>query len=250
MQTGLVLSGGGARGIAHLGVIKALQEKKLEIDAVSGTSAGSIVGAFVAAGYEPEEVFEIITKTNFIAAVRPALNIKGLLKMDALGEILKRYLPQDFDHLKIPLTVAATEINEGREYYFSEGPLILPVLASSCIPVIFSPVSFKSGLFIDGGILDNLPVGPLKGKCDFIIGCHTNPIDDNFNAKSFNLLIERTLLLAINKNVIRNKDLCDLFLEPQDLKTYRSLDLGKAKEIFEIGYIYAKEKLEPLALTS
>ena len=250
MRIGLVLSGGGARGIAHLGVFKALKEKKLEIHAISGTSAGSIVGAFMAAGYMPEEVFGIITKTNFITAVRPALNIKGLLKMDALGEILKKYLPPTFSELKTPLTVAATEINEGREYYFSEGPLIAPVLASSCIPVIFSPVDFNGGLFIDGGILDNLPVGPLKDQCDFIIGCHTNPIDNNFNAKSFNLLIERTLLLAINKNVIQSKDHCDLFLEPQDLKTYRSLDLGKAKEIFQIGYIYAKEKLEPLALTS
>ncbi|MDH5602425.1 MAG: patatin-like phospholipase family protein, partial [Cyclobacteriaceae bacterium] len=104
MKIGLALSGGGARGIAHLGVLKALEEKKIKPSIISGTSAGALTGALYAYGYSPDELFDIIAKTRIITAMRPSLSVKGLLKPETLGDILKKYIEKDdFSSLKIPL---------------------------------------------------------------------------------------------------------------------------------------------------
>ena len=249
MKIGLALSGGGARGIAHLGIIKALEENGIQFSHLSGASAGAIIGALYAYGYSPDEVLEIIAKTTFIKAVRPAWMKTGLLKLDALGELLEKYMPENsFESLKIPTTIAATEIQKGKAIYFSQGELIKPILASSSIPVIFDPVRFNGYTLVDGGILDNLPVIPLQDKCDLIIGCHSNPIDDDFNVTNVKVMIERSLLMAINGNVNLSKKLCDVFIEPPLLSKYGGMDLPKAKELFEIGYQYTKENLPILGL--
>ena len=245
MQIGLALSGGGARGIAHLGIIKALVEEGVNIAAISGTSAGAVVGSLYCYGYEPDEILDIIVKTSFLKRMRPALAKTGLLKIENLKEIFLKYLPEnDFKALKIPLTVAATELKRGITTFFSEGELITPVLASCCVPVIFNPVKYQGGTYLDGGILNNLPVEPLREKMDFVIGCHTNPIDDDFDVKNVKVLIERSLLMAINGNTQKRKELCNLLIEPPGLKKYAGSELSKAKELFEVGYKYTRENFD------
>jgi NTE family protein len=241
MKIGLVLSGGGARGFAHLGALKALEEFGLTFSVISGTSAGSIVGAFYASGYKPEEIYTIISGAGLLKSVRPAWSWTGLLSLDGFREILLKHLPKDsFESLHIPLTIAATELNQGKVFYFSEGELITPIIASSSIPALFNPVSFKGTNYIDGGITDNFPVRPLVGHCDFIVGIHTNPIGKKLDIKSVKEVTERALLMAINVNSTYSKALCDLVIEPPALGNYSTLDLGKAKEIFDIGYQYVK----------
>src|SRR5689334_8355505 len=111
MTTGLVLSGGGARGIAHIGVIKALSEIGVKIDMISGTSAGSIVGALFSAGLEPDEIFKAVSTLSIFKSVRPAWAWSGLLRMGGLEMLIKKHIPEnDFKALKIPLTVATTEL--------------------------------------------------------------------------------------------------------------------------------------------
>lgn len=241
MKIGLALSGGGARGFAHLGVLKALEEMKVRVDVLSGTSAGSIVGAFYAHGYKPEEILSIISGMGILKSVRPAWSWTGFLNMDGFKEVLKKYLPENsFESLKLPLTIAATEIRLGKVVYFSEGELITPIIASSSIPAVFNPVSYKGNVYIDGGIMDNLPVRPLIGKCDFIIGVHTNPVSqkvDMMNAKEITM---RSLLLAININSSISKANCNIVIEPPALGSFSPLDVFKAKEIFEIGYQFTK----------
>lgn len=245
MQIGLALSGGGARGIAHIGIIKALLEKGVNIAAISGTSAGAVVGAMYSYGYQPEEVLKIIVKTSFIKRMRPALARTGLLKIENLKDVFLKYLPEnDFSALKIPLTVAATELKKGQTSFFSEGELITPILASCCVPVLFNPVKYRGGTYVDGGILNNLPVEPLRDKVDFIIGCHTNPIDDDFDVKNVKVLIERSLLMAINGNTQKRKEMCNLLIEPPGLKKYAGSELSKARELFEVGYQYVRENFE------
>ena len=113
-KIGLVLSGGGARGVAHIGVLQALEEFGVRFDRVAGTSAGSIVGSLYAHGYPPREIYSIIQQVSIFKTVRPAWTWSGLLRMDGLQELLKKYLPEnDFAALKLPLTVAATEIRKG-----------------------------------------------------------------------------------------------------------------------------------------
>ncbi|MES2731291.1 MAG: patatin-like phospholipase family protein [Bacteroidota bacterium] len=237
MKIGVALSGGGARGIAHLGVLKALLEQGIVPDMISGVSAGAIAGALYASGYHPDEVLEIIVSTKMFRFMRPAMSRVGILKMERTDEIYLKYLTgNSFEKLNIPLVVSATNLNLGQTVYFSTGELIKAVQASSCIPVLFEPIIFNGNTYADGGILNNLPVEPLLETCDCIIGVHANPYDTQLRLKSMKAVIERSLLLAIHNNVVQRIKCCDLFIEPSELKHFVTFDIAKARQIFEIGY--------------
>ncbi len=242
MTIGLVMSGGGARGVAHIGVIKALGEFGIEVDIVAGTSSGSIVGALYAYGYKPQDILQIVLRTSFFKSIRPAWAWTGLLRLDGLKEVLLEAMPEnDFSVLKRPLTVAATEIIKGETHYFSKGPLIPPVLASCCVPAVFDPIVFEGGTYVDGGLMDNLPAKAIRKQCDRLIGSHCNPVTEGVDLKNMKVVIERSLLLAINGNTRTSKELCDIVIEPPGLDKYSGFDLAKAEEIFEIAYSYTKE---------
>lgn len=242
MKIGLVLSGGGARGIAHIGVLKALTELGVRIDMISGTSAGSIVAALFAAGNTPDQIFEAVSGLSLFKSVRPAWTWSGLLTMEGLRLLLQKHIPHnDFKSLHIPLTVAATEIRKGKIHYFTEGELIPAVVSSCSIPAVFNPVSYEGNLYVDGGLLDNLPVTPIRDKCDFVIGSHCNHILNEYDEHSLKAVIERSLLLAIGANTQASRALCDVVIEPPGLGRFSSFEMGKAKEIFESGYKFTKE---------
>lgn len=246
MKTGLVLSGGGARGVAHIGVIKALLEMGVTIDMVSGTSAGSIVGALFAKGLAPDEIFNAISGLSIFRSVRPAWTWSGLLTMEGLRVVLNKHLPEHkFSDLKIPLTVAATEVRLGQIQYFSDGELIPAIVCSCSIPAIFNPVAFNNHLYVDGGLLDNLPVRPIKDKCDFIIGSHCNHIGPEYDERSLRAIIERSLLLAVTANTTASRMLCDVFIDPPRLGRFSSLDMAKARDIYDAGYKFTKENFFP-----
>lgn len=237
MKTGIALSGGGARGVAHAGVLKALEELGVEITCLSGTSAGSIVGALYAYGYKPDEIYNIVKDVSIFRSVRPAWTWTGLLTMDGLKELLIKSMPEnDFKALKIPLTIAATDIRKGEVHYFTEGELIPAIVSSCSIPAVFNPSNYNGGLFVDGGICDNLPSKVIRNECSFLIGSHCNPISNSFDAKSLKVVIERSLLMAIYGNTRQSKTFCDLVIEPNKLDKFSSFEIAKAKEIFDIGY--------------
>jgi NTE family protein len=245
MKIGLTLSGGGARGIAHLGVIKALEEFGLQFSVLSGTSAGSIVSALYSYGYKPEEILTIIQKVSVFKSVKPAWPWMGLLSLDGLKEVLLKHIPENnFSALKLPLTIAATDIKKGETVYFSDGELIPCVLASCCVPAVFAPINFQGRVLVDGGVLDNLPVLPVRGRCDLLIGSHCNPIGVDFDAKNLRTIIERSLLMAINGNTIKSREFCDVFIEPPGLHKYSGFELTKAQEIFDSGYYFTKENFK------
>ncbi len=239
-KIGIALSGGGVRGIAHLGVLKALNENGIFPNRVSGTSAGAIVGAMYCHGYAPEEIIEIIIKTNYFKFMRPAISWTGILKMDIVEDLYQKYIPEnDFSSLKIPLTVAATDIKRGKVVYFSEGPLIKTIMASSCIPGMFDPIAIENNYYVDGGVLNNLPVEPLDGICDVIIGVNCNHLPVEHNIRNIKSLIERTIVMSMNYNVYSRKNKCDFFMEPPGLARYGVFDIKKSREIFDAGYLEA-----------
>lgn len=251
MRKGLVLSGGGARGICHLGVLKALEEFDVKVDCIAGTSAGALTGALYSYGYSPDEILKMIVDTRFAKSVKLAWTWTGLLKLDGLRDLLMKHIPENsFSALKIPLTIAATEIRKGKIEYFTTGELIQPILASCCVPAVFDPIQYNGGTYVDGGILDNLPVKAIDDQCDFIIASHCNFIRSEVDLKNFRTVIERTLLMAINGNTTVSKTLSNVLIEPPDVGMFSGFDLGKAKEIFEIGYqytrnFYTKEQFHP-----
>ncbi len=245
-MNGLVLSGGGARGISHIGVIKALEEFGVQLDCFAGTSAGSIVGSLYAYGYKPDEILEIIVGTSLFKSLKLAWTWTGLISLEGLKDVLIKHMPENsFEALKKPMTVAATEIKKGKSVYFTKGELIPAILASCCVPAVFNPIQFDGGLYVDGGILDNLPAQTIRDKCDVLIASHCNHIAEDFDVKSFRNVIERSLLMAINRNTVQSKGICDVFIEPPAVGKFSGFEVAKARELFELGYQFTKKNFDP-----
>lgn len=242
MRIGLVLSGGGARGIAHIGVIKAIEELGVKPDVISGTSAGSIVGVLYASGMRPAEIFDVVSHLSIFKSVKIAWAWSGLLKMEGLQALLTKHIPDNtFESLKIPLTVAATEIRLGAIQYFSSGELAPAIISSCSIPGVFDPVHFNDHLYVDGGLLDNLPAKPIREKCDFLIGSNCNHLTTEYNEHSLKAIIERSMLITVNANTTASRMMCDLVIEPPYMARFSVFEMGKAQEIYDAAYKYTKE---------
>lgn len=239
MKIGIVLSGGGSRGIAHLGILKAFEEMGIKPNIISGCSSGAIIGALYASGYTPDQILQIIKDIKLLKIIRPALKKTGLLKMEVTKALYHQYISDNsFENLQIPLIVTVTDLQTGKTQYFSSGELILPVMASSSMPVFFDPVRINGKCYVDGGLLNNFPCEILLGKCDKIIGFHSNPVDEAFELTNIRAVIERTFLLTINANAKTQAEFCDFIIEPPLLKRHRVFAFHKADEIFQIGYEY------------
>lgn len=118
-------------------------------------------------------------------------------------------------------------------------------MASCCVPAVFSPIEFKGNYYVDGGVLDNLPVMAIESQCDFIIGSHCNYINEHFDIKNIRTVLERSLLMAINGNTTLSKNQCDVLIEPPDVGRVSGFEIGKANELFTIGYSHTKENFKP-----
>jgi NTE family protein len=251
MTTGIALSGGGARGISHLGVLKALDELGVHLDYISGTSTGALVGALYSYGLSPEKILELIISTRFFSSLRPAWTWTGLVNMDGLRDLIMKQIPEDsFDALKIPLTITATNLTKGKADYFTAGPLMPAVLASCCVPVLFNPVHVNGEVYVDGGITDNLPSKSIRHKCNLLIGSHCNYVSNEFDVKNFRSVIERSLLMAISGNTTVSKELCDILIEPPGLANISVFDVKNAQLLFDIGYEFLVKNYSKLDFTS
>ena len=236
---GYVLSGGGARGFAHLGLLKLLEELQIKPAAIAGTSAGAIVGVLYAAGKGPEEILALMKNNSYFGWGNILWNRSGFFSMSMLQKLLKEtVVKDDFDALKIPLFIAATDLNKGESIIFSKGKLFQPVIASASVPVVFEPVLMDDKMLVDGGLLNNFPVEPLESICDVIIGSYVNRMEDGIAKtsvfRSFNI-IERCFHLAIANSVYSKVNKCDVFIEAP-LHAFDMFDVKQADNIFEIGY--------------
>jgi NTE family protein len=146
----------------------------------------------------------------------------------------------------MPLVIAATNFNEGHIEYFEKGPLVDTLIASSSIPILFKLAKLNQNLYIDGGIMDNLPLNPIRNRCNTIIAVYANPIGRQENIRSVIQIAERAFHLAIASEVISKKGMADIFIQPQELKNYGLLELRKANEIYRIGYEAAIQELNSI----
>lgn len=250
-KIGLVLSGGGVRGFAHLGVLKVLDELKIVPAAISGVSAGAVFGALYCSGKSPDEILSLAKNNSYLAFSSFLWRKEGLFSMETLRKILSQQLPENFESLKIPLFVNATNFLQNKTVYFSCGELIKPLIASASFPVLFEPVVTPQGRLVDGGLLNNLPVEPLIDRSDRIIGSHVNKlakVSDSNARFSKAALVERCFHLAIANTVYTKAHLCNIFIEPS-LDTFGLFRMKNLQQIFEVGYQAAlKEKENILTL--
>lgn len=236
MRIGLTLSGGAAHGMAHLGVLKALDELQIPLHVISGVSSGALAGAFYGVGYAPEEIFKIITNVSFWRLIKPSFRL-GLLQFDKIErELIKHLGDCSFEDLRVPLIICTTDLRQGTNIYFSAGKLIKPLLATNTVPILCKPIEYQNYLLVDGGLINNLPVECLLEQTDYRIAVHVNPMNHQAELKSIRSIMERTCHLAINNNVQQRMPYVDLLIEPAALKYVSLLDTRKARFMFDAGY--------------
>ncbi len=244
---GLVLSGGGVRGMAHIGVIQALNEYGISANIVSGSSVGALVGALYANGNTVKDMLAFFKETplfkyNFLTIVK-----SGFIDTDRYVEIFKGYFPENnFAALERKLYVVTTNLQKAEQRFFSEGELIRPLLASAALPPLFSPLELDKELYADGGIMNNFPLEPVKNKVDYIIGSNVSIVGE-LEKKDLKNSIQLTgrvtglMIYAINQEKLES---CDLMFAPKTLEHIGVLDRKGLEKAYAIGYEHAIQELE------
>lgn len=234
----IALSGGGARGIVHAGVLKAFDEAGLIPAEVSGTSMGSIVGALYCAGVSPDDMLKALKLPDFFSFPQWIGLKGGLGSLKVLEEQLNKFIPHNsFEKLNIPLVVSVTNLNTGQNELIRKGNLAKAVMASSSIPIIFEPVKIGRFQYVDGGLTLNLPVRCLSKKNRFIVGVNSNHTSElNSSFKTMRQVGERCLFIAVQNTLRDQLPDCHLLIDPPEARRFTTFEFDKAQEIFEIGF--------------
>ncbi len=256
MKTGLALSGGAVRGLAHIGVLKYLQEKDININIVAGTSAGSIVGAFYAAGFDPREIEEIALEVRWRELIKyaafPRIPRMGLINIEFLQKFLEKHLGKDitFQDLNKPFIICAVDVVKGEPIFIKSGNLIKAVMASCAIPGIFFPVELDGRLLVDGGVMHNIPTKALKDEgVQYIIAVNIDATADP-NTTPHNILdvIYRSFYLMAQGRDQEDLKLanCQIQIDLGDIGMW---DLSKKKTLMERGYREAEKCLHDMVIS-
>jgi NTE family protein len=244
---GLVLSGGGVKGMAHIGILKALNEHGIFPDIISGVSAGALVGALYGNGASTIDMLAFFRKTPLFKYNFLTLNKPGLFDTDKYIAFLETHFPvNNFGSLQRELHVVATNLHKGTSEYFSSGALYTPLLASAALPPVFSPVRINGCLYADGGIMNNFPVEPLEGKADVIIGSYTTAVKEigATSMKNSYDITNRAKSLMLYANSMGKFKTVDLLFKPKGLEYIGVLDKKGIEKAYMIGYEYASKILE------
>lgn len=252
-KIGIVFSGGGIRGIAHLGVLKALETYQIPFHIMSGTSAGAMVAAFYSAGYKADEIKNIVKTNSFFSVKHLLFGKAGLFDMGLFDNAFKKYFPHNaIEQLPIPVHIAATDIVNGTCVYFDKGNLSIALQASSCVPLVFQPIKYQDKVLVDGAISNNLPLEPLLNNCDKLIGIHVNAMSKNLKDFKMKDMLDRSFHLALSQSVYYKSVHCNLFIDPPEMSKFGMFDMEKTDEIFDYAYHYTlsqKKEIEQFLKT-
>jgi NTE family protein len=279
-KTGLVLSGGGAKGLAHIGVLKVIDSLGVKVDYIAGTSMGAIIGGLYAAGYSGKQLDSIFHEVDFDKLINDDLprDSKAFYERDnaeryavklpfddfkikfpsALSRgqntynlFYKLILPinetQDFSKLPIPFFCIATNVETGEAIMLESGDLVQAIMASSALPSLYQPVIIDNQVLIDGGVVNNYPIGELRKKgIDVIIGVDVQDglLDRNGLTSAPDVLFQINNFRTINDMKLK-KPQTDIYVQP-DIKNYTVVSFNEGREIIENGKIAALENLEAL----
>lgn len=244
---GLVLSGGGSKGLAHAGVLQFLEEQNIKPTQIAGSSAGSVVAALYSFGKTPNEILSFFQSIYFFHWKHFTFSKAGII--DSLS--FKKYFTDVFGdttlgELKIPVHITATDMVKGEVKIFDKNTSIVDaVLASSAFPGIISPYVIDDHWYSDGGILNHFPTDILQGSCESIIGVYVSPIQkiEAQDLKSIKAVTSRAFDLLTANTTTQKFTLCDWLIEPEELSSYSTFETNKIKmeTIFTIGYEAAKK---------
>jgi NTE family protein len=248
-RVGLTLGGGAARGIAHIGVLEVLEDHKIPIDCIAGTSAGAIVGGMYAAGLTPHHMEELIRKTSWTEIATLSLPKLGLLNYDRVTQWIEECLgdrPALFEDLEMRFAAVAANIVSGELVVITEGKLADALRASSCVPGIMTPTKLQGHLLVDGGILNNLPVTVTRQLgADYVIAVDLLPpgmVGGKEPQNMVDLLI--TSFYMLMRSTHNDGPTADRVIVPE-IGHINLVDLGRVDELINAGRV-AAEKVVPL----
>jgi len=281
---GLVLSGGGARGLAHVGVLEVLEELRVPVDLIAGTSMGALVGGLYASGLSPDSIRTVMSEVEWdqvLSDTAPLASLDfarraerrrypvelevglsgegirlpgGLIAGQDLGLLLRRHTfpvaaVEDFSRLPIPFAAVATDLATGERVVLDHGDLVEAMRASMAIPVVFSPVESEGRLLVDGGIVDNLPVDLAREMgADIVIAVDASPpLHEEERLRGIIGVFEQLVHLLSRQNVTRQLQSADIRIELglQDVEIFH---FRKADEIVTRGEEVARESATQLTL--
>lgn len=244
-KLGLALSGGGAKGFAHIGVFKLLEECRLSPDIIVGTSAGSLMGALFADGYTADEIKELFTGREFSEFAQLQIPKSGLFDSKRFRYFLKRHLrTKNIEDLKIPLVVMATDLDNGESHEFRSGSIVDAVTASCSIPIIFSPVVINGVHYVDGGLFHNFPVSIIREECERVIGVNVSPLVPQKYKQTIFHIAERSYHYMFRANTLEDREMCDVLIEAEEFGDFKTFDLENVEKIVNVGYVAAFRSFE------
>jgi NTE family protein len=237
---GVVLSGGGVKGVGHIGFLQALKEYGIEPKYIAGTSAGALVGALYAAGYDAKEMMQFFKETPLVSWMYYSTSKPGLLDTEKYRVHFEKYLPDNsFEDLNKKLFILTTDIENGKSVIHFKGKLINPLMASCSVPLVFCPVEINGHLHSDGGIMNNFPVEPLIDLgIPKILGsyvCSTMPSDPKNLTSSLKVMF-RAFDLSQEALCVHKFARCNFVIAPKDLCQVGFLDSKAVNQAYEIGY--------------
>lgn len=246
IKIGYALSGGGIRGVAHLGALKALEEAEIQPSVISGTSAGSIVGSLYCNGYTSAQILEFVKSLQLFKVIKLGWPVKGFGSLGYLIRSLRTFDDSlSFEKCNVPLHITVTNLHTGKLEVKTNGDIFKCVAASCAIPMVFEPIEMDGTLYVDGGVVKNLPASIIRDHCDILIGFNVMPSLE-VSAEGLRSLISvaaRTFEMSIWRNQDEDISLCDYHMDIKGLDRYSLFNLNQIDEIFNRGYEVARQSL-------
>jgi NTE family protein len=245
----LVLGGGAARGFAHVGVIRALEQEKIPIDMIVGTSVGSLIGAIYANDRNSFDLewtaFSLGKDDLFDYGIFSAITGMGVAKGDKLEEFVRTKIPTaNIEDLKLPFAAVATDLNRGKRVVLDKGPVAKAVRASSAVPGVFNPVDYQGKLLVDGGVMDNIPISVAREKgADIVIAVDISENVANFNITNIVDVVLQAVNIMFSENTKYKKKDADVLITPS-VGDVGMLDFTQKKRCMQAG-IEATQKAMP-----
>ena len=280
-RIGLVLSGGTARGLAHVGILKVLEEEKVPVEYVTGTSMGSIIGGLYSVGYTPDEIEKIASEMDWLALFNDSIERKGkgisrnlIEDRNTMVLPMENFVPKipsgavggksaseklnelffgvaevnDFKKFPKKFALVATDLNTGEGVMIDKGSIATAIRSSLSLPSVFNPVQAGERLYVDGGVVRNLPVQDVKVLgADYTIGVNVGEGFSKRDPEKLNIagVISDSMTIAGRQEVERQIRMLDLYMAP-NLEKIESYDFGKVKEIIDAGEKVARENIESI----
>ncbi len=243
---GIALSGGGARGFAHIGALKALEEAGLKPDVLAGVSAGSVAAVLYSSGMSCDSIIEHFSKLKFRDLSEFKMRGGGFFSMERFtNHVLKAIHPhKNIEELPIPTYIGATDFDNGLAVAFDKGSIKERIAASCSIPVLFHPVEIDGVRYVDGGVLRNVPSWILRDKCETLIGINCSPLDNRKVKNSIFDVAIRSYNLMLRGNTKNDMDVCDVKVELPEIVNYKVFDLKGIHQVYLSGYSSTRRALK------